>query len=640
MRLSNKTIEEVKNRIDIVDVIGDFVQLKKAGRNFRALSPFTNEKTPSFFVVPHKEIYKDFSSGKAGDAIHFVMEYDGLSYPDAIVYLAKKYGIEVEQEEQTDEQMEAQNERESLFIISNFAKDHFVHNLWETEEGRSIGLSYFHERGFKDDTIKKFELGYSLDEWHNLEETAGKKGYNTGLLEKTGLVVVKDDKHYDRFRGRVMFPIHNATGKAIAFGARILTKDKKQPKYLNSPETDIYHKSDVLYGLFQAKRAIRQEDNCYLVEGYTDVISMHQAGIENVVSSSGTALTENQIRLIRRHTENITVLFDGDEAGIRASMRGIDMILKEGMKVRCVVFPEGEDPDSYARKLGAMNYRAYLEEERQDFITFKARLLLKGTQNDPIKKADTIVSIVQSISIVPDPVARSVYLKETSNILDIEESVLIAELNKILIQKRHEDRRDAQHKEKQAPDTGELVEQVKESVREQKVDPVFVQEQECIRLLVNYGFNEVEEEYKLYDHYLEELEGIEFQTPVVQEILELFRQKIESGNIPDPDDFFKDSPEHIKKTLIHLVSEQHEVSENWQRYHIYIPKEEELITNAVYANLLRLKFRKIRTLLEKNRDSIKEAQEEEKLTELMRINMELKKAEMEYAKPLGIVISS
>jgi DNA primase len=638
MRLSNKTIEEVKNRIDIVDVIGDFVQLKKAGRNFRALSPFTNEKTPSFFVVPHKEIYKDFSSGKAGDAIHFVMEYDGLSYPDAIVYLAKKYGIEVEQEEQTDEQMEAQNERESLFIISNFAKDHFVHNLWETEEGRSIGLSYFHERGFKDDTIKKFELGYSLDEWHNLEETAGKKGYNTGLLEKTGLVVVKDDKHYDRFRGRVMFPIHNATGKAIAFGARILTKDKKQPKYLNSPETDIYHKSDVLYGLFQAKRAIRQEDNCYLVEGYTDVISMHQAGIENVVSSSGTALTENQIRLIRRHTENITVLFDGDEAGIRASMRGIDMILKEGMKVRCVVFPEGEDPDSYARKLGAMNYRAYLEEERQDFITFKARLLLKGTQNDPIKKADTIVSIVQSISIVPDPVARSVYLKETSNILDIEESVLIAELNKILIQKRHEDRRDAQHKEKQAPDTGELVEQVKESVREQKVDPVFVQEQECIRLLVNYGFNEVEEEYKLYDHYLEELEGIEFQTPVFQEILELFRQKIESGNIPDPDDFFKDSPEHIKKTLIHLVSEQHEVSENWQRYHIYIPKEEELITNAVYV--LRLKFRKIRTLLEKNRDSIKEAQEEEKLTELMRINMELKKAEMEYAKPLGIVISS
>ncbi|MCK5281490.1 MAG: DNA primase, partial [Cyclobacteriaceae bacterium] len=371
MSVSQTTIDEIKSRIDIIDVISDFVTLKRTGQHYKGKSPFSDEKTPSFIVFPRNQNFKDFSSGKQGDAISFIMEYDGLSYIEAIKYLAKKYGIEIVEEEQSPEAVLKQNERESLFIILNYAKDYFKKTLFETEEGKSIGLTYFKERGFTEETIQKFELGYSLDQWNALETEAKSKGYNPDLLEKAGLIIRKEESQYDRFRGRVIFPIHNSTGKAIAFGARILKNVKNQPKYLNSPETDVYHKSDVLYGLFQSGRAIRQMDNCFLVEGYTDVISLHQHGVENVVSSSGTSLTENQIKLIHRHTENITVLFDGDDAGIRASLRGIDMILQQGMNVKAVVFPGGEDPDSYSRKLGALDFQQFLKENAEDFIHFK-----------------------------------------------------------------------------------------------------------------------------------------------------------------------------------------------------------------------------------------------------------------------------
>ncbi|MCP4458621.1 MAG: DNA primase, partial [Cytophagales bacterium] len=428
--ISPTTIDEIKNQMDIVDVVGDFVNLKKSGSSLKALSPFSAEKTPSFYVVPSKQIFKDFSSGKGGDAISFVMEIDGLSYVEALKYLAKKYGIEIKEEERTDEQQEAQNKRESLYILINFAKNYFADTLNASEEGKNIGLTYYKERGFTEDTISKFELGYSVNEWDGLLKTAEEKGYSKELLEEAGLVVKGENKIYDRFRGRVIFPIHNITGKTIAFGARTLSKEKNQPKYINSPETELYHKSRVLYGLFQSKLAIRKEDNCFLVEGYTDVISMHQAGVQNVVSSSGTALTEDQVKLIKRYTNNVTVLFDGDAAGIRASIRGIDMLLEGDLDVRAVVMPEGEDPDSYSRKLSVSAFQNFVDTEAKDIIQFKTQLFLEEAGNDPIKKAGIIKDIVTSITKINDPVKRAVYIKECSNLLGIQEQALISEQNK------------------------------------------------------------------------------------------------------------------------------------------------------------------------------------------------------------------
>src|SRR5687767_11707975 len=435
--ISRDTIDEVKNRVDIVDVIGDFVTLKRSGQNYKALSPFSNEKTPSFYVVPSKGIFKDFSSGKGGDAITFVMEHESMSYMEALKYLAKKYGVEVKEDVNSEKEQAAQSERDGLYIVMNYAKEYFKELLFKHDEGRSIGLSYFRERGFNDRNIEKFELGYALNEWHGLEKTATQGGYSQQALEKSGLIIKKEDgKTYDRFRGRVIFPVHNLSGKVIAFGARILTKEKDQPKYINSPETDIYHKSNVLYGMFQAKNEIRKHDFCYLVEGYTDVISLHQAGIENVVASSGTALTEEQIKLMRRFTENVTVLYDGDAAGIKAALRGIDLVLKGGLNVRIVLLPDGEDPDSFSRKSGSTEFKKYLRDHTQDFISFKIGLYSKEASHDPIRKAEAIREIVASIGVIPDPIKRSVYIQETSQLLKISEAVLFTELNKLLIQER------------------------------------------------------------------------------------------------------------------------------------------------------------------------------------------------------------
>src|SRR5882762_4338739 len=436
--ITRETIEEVKNRMDIVDVISDFVTLKKSGQNYKALSPFNNEKTPSFFVVPAKGIFKDFSSGKGGDAFTFVMEHEKLSYTEAIRYLAKKYGVEIKEDRTLNESKEEQSEREGLYILMNFAKDFYKNALTNVDEGRSIGLSYFRERGFNDRTLEKFELGYALEGWENFTKEAIAKGYNKELLEKTGLIVKKEDgpdsyREYDRFRGRVIFPVHGLSGKVVAFGARMLGKEKNQPKYINSPETDIYHKSDVLYGLYQGKNAIRQHDVCYLVEGYTDVISMHQADVENVVASSGTALTENQIKLIRRFTENVTVLFDGDSAGIKAALRGIDMILKGGLNVRVLLFPDNEDPDSFSRKVGTSEFQKYLKDHTQDFISFKIDLHAKDAGHDPIKKAEVIQDLIRSVANIPDHIKRTIYIQETSKKMDVPLSILNSEVNKILI---------------------------------------------------------------------------------------------------------------------------------------------------------------------------------------------------------------
>jgi len=642
VRISKSTIDEVKMRIDVVEVVGDFVQLKKSGINYKGKSPFNEERTPSFFVFPRNQNWKDFSSGKAGDSIGFLMEYDGLSYTEAIAYLAQKYGVEVEYEDVEHEYKEEESIRESLLIVSNFAKEHFVSNLWNTDEGKRIGLSYFKERGFSEETINKFELGYSLDKWNDLLKTATGKGYKSEFLEKAGLIIHKEegDKTYDRFRNRVIFPIHSHTGKPIAFGARIMVSDKKQPKYLNSPETEIYHKGKILYGIYQARQSIRKEENCYLVEGYTDVISMHQCGVENVVSSSGTALTEEQVRLIGRHTENITVLFDGDEAGIRASLRGIDIILEQGLNVRAIVFPESEDPDSYARKYGAFNFREFLKDNEQDFIAFKTNLLSKGAGNDPIKKSEIINSIVQSIAKIPDPVKRSVYLTETSSQLKIDEGVLVAEMNKILLQrKRGKQRPSTQNQTGSIEPVVDLTEESAPQPKAPEIDPLELQERESIRLLISYGFNEIEEKYQLYHHYFEELEEIEFQHPAYSKIFEIFKEQVAQGNVPTTEYFMHHCPPDIVKTVIDMTSSPYALSENWERYKIMVPRETDLINNSVYTNILRLKFRLIKKMILKNNEALKAEKDPEKQIELMKVTQELKKAEMEYARPLGIVIS-
>ncbi|MEO1049500.1 MAG: DNA primase [Bacteroidota bacterium] len=642
--ISNDTIEEVKQRLDIVEVISDFVNLKKSGQNYKALSPFTDEKTPSFFVSPTKQIYKCFSTGKGGDAISFIMEHDGLNYLEAIRHLADKYGIEIKETEQTDEEIQAQSERDSLYIVLNYAKDYFKDILKNHDEGRSIGLTYFRERGFTDPIIEKFELGYSLEGWEELKKDALKNGHSEAILEKAGLIINKGDQQsgrsgsYDRFRGRVVFPIHSIGGKVIAFGARILKKDVKQPKYINSPETEVYHKSHILYGISQAKQAIRREDNCYLVEGYTDVISLHQSDIENVVASSGTSLTTEQIRLISRFTNNVTVLFDGDKAGIKASLRGIDMIIEGGLNVRACQFPEGEDPDSYSRQLGSTAFKAYLDEHTQDFITFKASIYTEESAKDPSKKADTIKEIVSSIAKLPDPIKRAVYIKELSDILDIDESVLVAHQNKLLIEERRKKQKESAP-EQELP----LIEDVIEEKVKLQIDHnqmLAIQERECIRLLVNYGHYKIEDDYHLYDYLLQELDNVEFSVPVLGEIFNAFKVELEKGNVADSTFFMDKGSEEVKSTVVDLITEKYEVSENWENsFEIIVPKETDVLENAVFSNILRFKFRLLQKLIDDNLRKLKEEKDDKELENLLKIHSELKKSEMEVANQLGIVVT-
>jgi len=464
----------------VEEVIGDFVQLKKAGSNFKGLSPFSEERTPSFMVSPVKQIWKDFSTGKGGTVVSFLMEHEHFTYPEAIKYLAKKYNIEVEETVQSNEEKEAAGERESMYLVSEFANTYFQNTLHNTDAGKAIGLSYFKERGFTEETIKKFQLGYSTDDWRGLTDAALKKGYLLKYLETTGLTIVKEEKQFDRFKGRVMFPIHSMSGRVLGFGGRILAKNEKAAKYLNSPESDIYHKSKVLYGIYYAKQTIAKEDNCYLVEGYTDVIQFHQTGIKNVVSSSGTALTSEQIRLVNRLTKNITVLFDGDAAGIRASLRGIDLILEQGMNVKVCTFPEGEDPDSFAKQNTHEELQKYLKDNAKDFIAYKASLLMEEANNDPIAKADLIRDMITSISKISDQIKQELYIRECARIMDISEEVLFSTLAQMNKKAQFEANKTAQ-KQKKAFDV------VKNTAPTKKIDLQFELEQKIIEILLLYG---------------------------------------------------------------------------------------------------------------------------------------------------------
>lgn len=479
--ISQSTIYKVFESARVEEVIGDFVQLKKSGSNFKGLSPFSDEKSPSFMVSPVKQIWKDFSSGKGGNAVTFLMEHEHFTYPEAIKYLAKKYNIDIEETIQTDAQKQQQDVRESMYLVNEFANTYFQEVMHNTDQGKSIGLSYFKERGFTEQTIKKFDLGYALDEWGAFTEAALKKEYQLEFLEKTGLTIVKEKKQFDRFKGRVIFPIKSMSGRVLGFGGRILTNDKKAAKYLNSPESEIYHKSKVLYGIYTAKQSIAKEDNCFLVEGYTDVIQFYQSGIENVVSSSGTALTSDQIRLINRLTNNITVLFDGDAAGIRASLRGIDLILEQGMNVKVCSFPDGEDPDSFAKQNTLDELKAYLEKHSQDFIQYKAGVLVEDSKNDPVKKAETIRDIIGSISKIPDQIKREVYVQECAKIMQIGEEVLFSTLAQLTNSSAGE----RTGNKKAAP-----LKLVKQQNTLPKVDVQYHLERKIIEILLLYGNRE------------------------------------------------------------------------------------------------------------------------------------------------------
>ncbi len=574
-------------------------------------------------VSPVKQIWKDFSSGKGGNVVAFLMEHEHFTYPEAIKYLAKKYGIEVEETQQTDEQKQQADERESLYLVSEFAKDYFKHVLFKTEEGKAIGLSYFKERGFTEETIKKFDLGFSPDSWDAFTNHAIKKGYKLDYLEKTGLTIVKGEKQFDRFKGRVMFPIRSMSGRTLGFGGRILTNDKKAAKYLNSPESDIYHKSKVLYGIYHAKQSIAKEDNCYLVEGYTDVIQFHQAGIENVVSSSGTALTPEQIRLVNRLTQNITVLFDGDAAGLRASLRGVDLILEQGMNVKICTFPEGEDPDSFSRKNSLETLTLYLEENSRDFISFKASLLAKEAKNDPIKKADTIRDMVVSISKIPDVIKQEIYIKECARIMDISEEVLFNTLAQLL----QKDKRDASRKKQPEKRSMEVVPSEKEKA--EKIDVQYELERKIIEILLLYGTKEEDFEELILD--TDEKGDVTFKpemqtTTVFQKIfLDLQEDEIEFTN-----DAFKDlyydiinrltreedlkvdafvnslQPEKASAVTDILMEEEKYSLHDWERNEIYVKEKEHSVSQVVSETILNLRRELVNQKIKELSDAIKE----------------------------------
>ena len=586
--ISQRSIEQVFETARVEEVIGDFVQLKKAGSNFKGLSPFSDERSPSFMVSPVKQIWKDFSSGKGGNAVTFLMEHEHFTYPEAIKYLAKKYNIEIEETEQTDEQKLEANERESLYLVNEFANDYFQKIMLKTDQGQAIGLSYFKERGFKNETIKTFNLGYSLDDWSAFTDEALKKGYQLEFLEKTGLTIVKEDKKFDRFKGRVMFPIHSMSGRVLGFGGRILKTDKKAAKYLNSPESEVYHKSKILYGLFHAKQSIAKEDNCYLVEGYTDVIQFYQTGIKNVVASSGTALTPEQIRLVNRLTKNITVLFDGDAAGIRASIRGIDLILEQGMNVKVCTFPEGEDPDSFAKQNTLEELTAYLERNAKDFIQFKASLLIKEANNDPIKKAETIRDIVNSISKIPDQIKKEIYIQECSRIMDISEDVLFSTLAQI-------NKKDNQEANKAYKTQQKAFDVVRPEVKTPKVDLQYELERKIIEILLLYG-NKTED---FEDLVLKESDSGELQLePVVHnaKVFEKVYLDLQEDEMQFSNETFKtlyysiidtlhQEPEFSTRNFVNkldqdlaaevttiLMNDERYSLHDWERNHI-IPKE-------------------------------------------------------------------
>lgn len=654
--ISQASIETVFETARVEEVIGDFVNLKRAGSNLKGLSPFVDEKSPSFMVSPVKQIWKDFSSGKGGNVVSFLMEHEHFTYPEAIRYLAKKYNIELEETVQTDDDLAIANEKESMYLVSEFASKYFQDILWNNDEGKAIGLSYFKERGFTSDTIKKFNLGYSPESWDAFTKEALGKGYKLDYLDKTGLSIVKEDKQFDRFKGRVMFPIQSMSGRVLGFGGRILTNDKKAAKYLNSPESDIYHKSKVLYGIFHAKQSIAKLNNCYLVEGYTDVIQLNQAGIENVVSSSGTALSPDQIRLINRLTPNITVLFDGDAAGLRASVRGIDLILEAGMNVKVCTFPDGDDPDSFAKKTSYDDLVLYLEENAKDFIQFKASLLMLDAKNDPIKKADLIRDMVVSISKIPDRIKREIYIQECARIMDISEDVLFNTLAQLV-------KKDVSEANKQFKSNQKAFDVVKNDAIAQttKIDIQYELEHQIIQILLLYGnieedFEDVthktDEEGELFEHteinkykvyqriYLSLQEDeVELTNPVFAAIYKNIIDYYNREEQFEIESYLHQIPEEIAQEVTSiLMNDEKEVIHNWEGQQIVVKQKEQSIAQFVTETILTLRWYLVNKIIDELKSDLVDKTENDN-SEVLSMVVDYLGLTNIFSKKLGRVMS-
>ena len=660
-------IDDIMQASRIEEVIGEFVSLKRAGSNLKGLSPFTDEKTPSFVVSPAKQIFKCFSTGKGGSVVTFLMEKEHYSYPEALRWLADKYGVQIpEDRPATPEELAAISERESLHIINEFAKDHFANNLNNIDEGKKIGLSYFIERGFRPDIIEKFQLGYSINRSDDFTSAALKKGYKLEFLEKVGLTKTKDDRHFDFFRGRVMFPIHSVSGRVLGFGARTLFTEKKIAKYFNSPESLIYNKSQILYGLHFAKGDIVKYDECFLCEGYTDVISMYQAGIHNVVSSSGTSLTKEQIRLVKRYTKNITILYDGDAAGIKASFRGIDLILQEGLNVKVVLFPEGEDPDSYAKKSSTTELEAYIKEHTQDFISFKADILLETEGEDPIKRAQLIKDISHSVSLIPDQITRNVFVPEVAKRFNIKEEVIWSEVSK--------DRSDASNKQFQSlrrksdptptPAGDDPYAHEPNPYADQETSPesgsislTDHNEFDLMRIVVKYGplavtieqLNEKGEKESIETSITElvchelDVDELVFDHPMYNRMHQIILDSLAENTFLKPSYFMRLEDQEIVRYVTEIELNDQELSDNWiTKYNIHTNSEKDKLNHAVMSSIYAFKVSKVQKRITELREALVEREQEmsdDELMDLLAEQVALEKVKQVISEKLGRIIT-
>ncbi len=639
--ISQDSIRKVQERIDIIDIVGSFVKLKKRGVNYLGLCPFHNEKTPSFTVSPSKEIYKCFGCGKSGNAISFLMEHEKYTFVESIRWLAEKYDVELEETEASPEAKEAQQLSESLFIVNHFAQKHFTKNLLETEEGLTIGKTYFEKRGFSEETMHTFQLGYAKDNWDDFTKAALKNKYKLEFLEKSGLTVVKNDKQFDNYRGRVIFPIHNQSGKVIGFGARILKKNKKAPKYINTPENEIYEKRRVLYGMYQARHAIGKLDECFLVEGYTDVISMHQTGIENVVASSGTSLTEEQLRLIKKYTNNLTIIYDGDAAGIKAALRGLDMALEQSINVRLVMLPDGEDPDSFAQSIGGNEFLDFIAENKKDFILFKLQVSLKDIEGDPNKKSELVNEIAETLSKInktEDFTKQQDYIKECSRILDIDEAGLTALVNKYI-------RRQFQKKQfKKKPQTEEKKETPEQATSEEDLLNLMVdeeqQEKDLVRILLEHGDKDWDENSSVADYIFHSALNFDLiKNKTILEILSEYKTKFDQGEILNEKFFIYHINREISKLAVDLLYTPYEISHNWEDvFRITVPTKEDIYKQDVKSVLSYLMLKMVRQLIHQNQKDLNNTSDTEEQIKIIEVHQQLKMKEKEIAAELGIVI--
>jgi DNA primase len=633
----------------IIDVISEFVALKRRGVNYIGHCPFHNEKTPSFIVSPHKGIYKCFGCGKGGNAVNFLMEHEQISFIEAIRILGKKFHIHIEEKELTPEEMTHQNDRESMLVVTNFAADYFINRLHKSDEGKSVGLGYFRERNFRDDIIQKFQLGYSPELKDAFTKEALRKGYKLEFLEKTGLTIVRDEYKADRFRGRVIFPIHSLAGKVIGFGGRVLRTDAKTAKYLNSPESEIYHKSRVLYGMYQARQEIARQDRCILVEGYTDVLSFHQAGISNVVASSGTALTVDQIRLIGRFTKNLTIIFDGDAAGIKASLRGIDLVLEEGLNVKVLLLPDGEDPDSFAKKMGREALQEYIKKHETDFIRFKTGLLMEDSKNDPIGRARLVQDIVRTISVIPDSIIRTEYVKDCSGLMKIEEQVLYMEIGKLRKKKLDSSSTKTHYNSNRTLSSPRPspADQVVSRAANSSSNPFETEEHEVLRFLLKYGnismgefeFEDGIRQISVGEYIVSELRQDELESvnPLYNLVLHLYEQNYQNDGFVSSRFFVSSTDKEISSLATDLIAREYPLSRIHTK-HGEVPTEEDRLDELVPKIVTELKWKKVKVLLEEKRQQLKQAEEKGNREEFMELLQEISNLQQAFifiSKALG-----